>query len=261
MQDELAIRFLPSGWRQIARISQWKPARNLLFSIAERRWSGVWGIVLCRKRFISDKLTQAIQSGIESVVILGAGLDTLAYRLPALTRLRVYEIDLPENIAMKKDVLERLYGKIPTHVTQVAVDLDQEDLASALEAHGFSIEQKSFIAWEAVTQYLTKGGVHNTLRSLARMKGGSQLVFTYIIKDFFSEEPRDGMGALYRDFRARMPLWQFGLEPGEVGALLQEYGWRELEQAGSAELTERYVKPSGRSLPVMDVERLVHAKK
>jgi methyltransferase (TIGR00027 family) len=261
LEDELAIRFLPPGWRRVARLCQWAPARNLLFSIAERRWSGVWGIVLCRKRYLMDKLNQALDDGVGVVVILGAGLDTLAYRLPTLAMIPVYEIDLPENIAMKRDVLEHLYGKVPANLTQVVVDLNRDDLASALEAHGFPLERKSFIACEAVTQYLTEEGVRNTLRSLGRMNSGSQLVFTYIIQDFYRDTMHDGLGALYRDFRVKQPLWKFGLDPDKIGILLREYSWKEVEQVGSRELSERYVKPAGRTLSVMEVERIVHASK
>jgi O-methyltransferase involved in polyketide biosynthesis len=70
-----------------------------------------------------------------------------------------------------------------------------------------------------------------------------------------------GLDLLYRQTRVQKQLWQFGMEPGEVGAFLETYGWQELEQAGSAEYQARYLRPAGRIMPVMAVERSVYAEK
>jgi O-methyltransferase involved in polyketide biosynthesis len=70
-----------------------------------------------------------------------------------------------------------------------------------------------------------------------------------------------GLEVLYRQTRVRQQFWQFGMEPGQVSAFLKSYGWRELEQAGSAEYQARYLLLAGRVMPVMEIERSVYAEK
>jgi O-methyltransferase involved in polyketide biosynthesis len=90
---------------------------------------------------------------------------------------------------------------------------------------------------------------------------GSRLVFTYILQDFIAGRQMYGLEVLYRQTRFRQQLWQFGLEPAEMGAFLESYGWRELEQVECAEYQARYLQPVGRAMPVMAVERAVYAEK
>ena len=90
------------GCKAIARLAKWAPLRNLMFTILDRRATGVLGGTLCRKRYIDEKLLEALSTGIQACVILGAGLDTRAYRLDALRAMQVFEVDLPENSAYKK---------------------------------------------------------------------------------------------------------------------------------------------------------------
>jgi O-methyltransferase involved in polyketide biosynthesis len=66
---------------------------------------------------------------------------------------------------------------------------------------------------------------------------------------------------LYQAYRGNNPLWHFGLAPGRVAAFLEPYSWKELEQVGSQEYTARYLKPTGRTLPVTEIERAVYAEK
>ena len=261
VQDELASQFLPFGLKLLAKFSQWPPARDLLLSIAEKRGPGVWGGVLCRKRYIAEKLTEALKDGFRAVVILGAGLDTLAYCMPALASLHVYEVDLPENIVYKRTMLQHLYGKVPAHVNLVAIDFNEQDLGSVLASHGYPNPQKSFYVCEAVTQYLTDKGVRKIFNFLSKGESGSQLVFTYVRNDFIEGTNRYGLDALYQTYRVKEQIWQYGIEPEKVGVFIQKYGWKELEQMGSQASVEQYVRPSGRHLTVMEIERIVHAEK
>ena len=261
IRDDVAYRFLPLGLRLLVKLTRFSPIRGLLIWSSERRARGVWGGIASRKRYIDDRLTEALGSGIDAVVNLGAGLDTRAYRLPALSTLSVFEVDLPENIAHKRHVLRQVYGKIPDHVTLVPLDLEHQDLESVLTSHGYQVQQKSFFIWEAVTQYLTERGVRKTFSFLAKANPGSKLVFTYIRKDFIDGVASYGSGALYEAFRVEEQLWRFGMVPEQVGAFLNDYDWKELEQAGSNEYIAQYVKPSGRPLPISEIERAVYAEK
>jgi methyltransferase (TIGR00027 family) len=261
IRDDVAYRFLPLGIRSLAKLTRFSPIRGLLIWSSERRARGVWGGIACRKRYIDDRLIEALGSEIDAVVNLGAGLDTLAYRPPALSTLSVFEVDLPENISHKRHVLHQVYGRIPDHVTLVPLDFEHQDLERVLTSHGYQIQQKSFFIWEAVTQYLTERGVRKVFSFLAKANPGSKFVFTYIRKDFIDGVASYGSGALYKAFRVKEQLWRFGMVPEQVGAFLKEYDWKELEQAGSHEYIAQYVKPSGRTLPISEIERAVYAEK
>jgi methyltransferase (TIGR00027 family) len=261
IQDDLAYRFLPTPYKIIASLTRWPALRKFLFKSAERRGRGVWGGVLCRKRYIDDRLSEALNEGIQAVVNLGAGLDTRLYRLPGVPALPAFEIDLPENIAYKKRILERIYGKVPAHVRLVPVDFSLQDLGSALVSPGYDRQMKTFFIWEAVTQYLPEPAIRKTFEFLSQAQAGSRLAFTYILQDFIAGRDIRGVELLYREYRQRTQLWQFGFAPEQVPTFLSQYSWAEVEQVGEAEYTARYLQPFGRPLPVMEIERMVYAQK
>lgn len=261
VQDELAFQFLPPIFKGFANLTRWPRIRAIIFNLSNRRSPGVWGGMLCRKRYIDDRLQEATDGGIQTVVILGAGLDTRAYRFASSGGLRFFEVDLPENSAYKKAKLEALYGGIPAQVSLVSLDFESQDLGSALASQGYRAEQRSFFIWEAVTQYLSEAGVRRVMDFLAQVQAGSRLVFTYIRQDFINGTARYGLDALYAASRLKRQLWQFGMEPQGVPAFLGQYNWKELEQVGGQEYTLRYLKPTGRAMPVMEIERAVYAEK
>lgn len=260
VRDELAYHFLPPGVQRVVRLARWRPMRNLLIGVTEKTAHGIWASMLCRKRYIDDTIVASL-GAIDALVNLGAGFDTRAYRLPGLAALPVFEADTPENIAAKRERLEAHLGQVPATVRLVPINFEQQGLAAALAGHGYRAEQKTFFVWEAVTQYLSEAAVRSTFEFLARAAGGSRLVFTYVRKDFIDGVTMYGAGPTYQRFRVKQPLWQFGLDPQQVPAFLREYGWEEIEQLGSAEFTARYVAPSGRALPVSEIERVVSAVK
>jgi methyltransferase (TIGR00027 family) len=235
--------------------------RNRLFGIIERRVPGIRGGILCRKRYIEEKLVEMMGPGIQALVILGAGMDTLAYRIPGLSRLQTYEVDFLETIEAKRTVLIRLFGKVPDHVRLVPADFNRQEVMDALEGAGYSQEMRSCFVWEGVTQYISEAAVRKMFEFLQNASQGSQLVFTYIRKDFIEGWNMYDLEMLYRLTRQRKDFWQFGMLPEEVGGFLEAYGWRELEQVGSTEYQQRFLKPAGRIMPVMAVERCVYAEK
>ena len=189
-------------------------------------------------------------------------MDTLAYRIPELSTLQVYEIDLPETIEAKKAVLIRLFGEVPDHVRLVPVDFNRQELGKVLKEAGYSQESPSFFIWEGVTQYLLDAAVGQVFGFLQNASSGSHLLFTYIRKDFIDGQKMYDLEVLYRLMKClKKEFWQFGMQPGEVSDFLEAYGWQELEQVGSTEYQQRYLQPAGRIMPVMEVERCVYAEK
>ncbi|CAN5795642.1 hypothetical protein BH10CHL1_BH10CHL1_16170 [soil metagenome] len=86
-------------------------------------------------------------------------------------------------------------------------------------------------------------------------------MFTYIRQDFINGSNLYNAEKTYERFRVKHALWKFGLVPEQVAAFLEAYGWQEREQMGSQEYTVRYIRPSGRELPVSEMERSVYAEK
>ncbi len=261
VHDELAYRFMPGPLKLLVQICRLRPIRQWMFRVSERRAPGVRGGVLCRKRYIDDRLRESLDTGISTIVILGSGLDTHAYRPPASSAARVYELDLPANIEYKRRKLRQLYGTVPTRVALVPVDFNDQEWTRALHDSGYSTDQRSFFVWEGVTQYISEPVVRRVFEFLAEARPGSRLVFTYIVQDFIDGAKTYGLEALYRRARIQEQFWHFGIQPEAIPAFIGAYSWSELEQVGTCEYRERYLEPAGRTEAVMEIERAVHAEK
>lgn len=261
VQDALAYRFLPKYLRLLVRTASPKVVRERLLVAVDRKVPGIRGGILCRKRYIDDRLGEALDARPDAVVILGAGMDTRACRLPQGRDVPVYEVDLLENIEAKATALRRVVGEVPAYIRLVPVDFDRHDLGSALEVAGYVPGCTTFFVLEGVTQYLAELAVRRMFTLLQSAGAGSQLVFTFIRRDFIEGREMYDLERLYRQTRIRQSFWHFGLEPESVGAFLEPYGWLEEEQVGSEEYRARYLRPAGRALPVMAIERIVHAVK
>lgn len=261
IHDAVAYRLMPAPLKGLVNLCRIDLLRHMLLNLVNRRVPGIRGGLLCRKSYIDEKLIEALNAGVQSVVILGAGFDTRAYRIAELASLQVYEVDLPQNIQSKRVELQRLFGGVPTHVKLVSMDFGSQELEGALQQAGYSGGQPSFFIWEAVTQYISETAVRKVFEFLRKAPVRSQLVFTYVRKDFIEGKCMYGLDVLYHQTRVKKQLWKFGLEPEAIGAFLGQYAWKELEQVGSAEYQERYLKPMKRVLLVMEVERTVHAER
>ena len=267
VDDDLAELFLPAPMRWLVATTQSAVVRRAFIGASERPGRGLWANLACRKRFIGDKLTESVD-GIDAVVILGAGLDTRAYRLNRRIRKLAFEVDLPVNIARKAKTVRRVLGELPLSVRLVALNFEQDDLLTALAEHGYHTDYRTFFIWEGVTQYLTEDAVRTTLEGLRPTAPGSRLVFTYVRRDFIDGTNQYGARTLYRSVRKRnrpgkpeKSLWHFGIQPEEAAAFLEEYGWRLIEQVGPDELIQRYVEPTGRKLKASQIEWSSFAEK
>lgn len=260
VDDDLAQLFLPPRMRWLIVATRWSAVRRLLIAASERTGPGLWASLTCRKRFVDDKLGDAL-AGIDAVVVLGAGLDTRAYHLTRRARIPVFEVDLPVNIARKAATVRRVLGSLPLSVRLVAVNFERDDLLTALAEHGYSTEWRVFFICEGVTQYLTVSGIRTILAGLRAAAPGSRAVFSYVRRDFIDGTNRYGSPLLYRRVRQRRRLWHFGLQPEQVHDFLAEYGWRLAEQAGPEQLVQRYVRPTGRNLTASDLEWSAYAEK
>jgi methyltransferase (TIGR00027 family) len=214
---------------------------------------GTYGAQVMRTRYIDEVVTGLVEGGVTQVVILGAGLDTRAYRLPVLAGASVLELDLP---ATQQYKLRRL-GAVPAlaaGVRFVGTDFTAEPLGDVLDAAGLDRGRAVLFVWEGVSQYLTEAAVHSTLACVGTSVPGSALVFTYVRRRVVDGRSGDGWSELRQRLEASEP-WLFGLEPDQVPGLLGAHGLRLVDDVGEAEYRVRYAEPLGRRLAVNDGER------
>jgi methyltransferase (TIGR00027 family) len=260
VDDDLAASFLPKPLRALVRATRFRLVRRAVIVASERSGPGLWANLACRKSYIDDNLAESLP-GVDAVVILGAGLDTRPYRLARHGDVRVFEVDLPVNIARKRAVVSRVFGAVPPSVRLVSVDFERDNLMATLASYGHRVDSPTFFIWEGVTQYLTADAVRATFDQLAQAASGSKLDFTYVRGDFIDGVNLYGAPVLYKKFRLRSQVWKFGMLPEDVEEFLAGYGWRLIEQAGPDELKDRYVRPAGRNLPASQIEWSVYAEK
>jgi methyltransferase (TIGR00027 family) len=133
-----------------------------------------------RSRFAEDRLAAAVARGIRHVVVLGAGLDTFAYRNPYADKgVVVYEVDHPATQAWKRERLAVTGIAVPDSVRFVPVDFTRERLDEKLEEAGLDPAVPVFFSWLGVAPYLTEQAVMSTLRIIAARQGGGEVVFDY----------------------------------------------------------------------------------
>jgi methyltransferase (TIGR00027 family) len=260
VDDDLAASFLPRPLRALVRATRFGPVRRAVIGASERSGPGLWANLTCRKSYIDDNLAESL-ADVEAVVILGAGLDTRPYRLARAGDVRVFEVDLPVNIARKRGIVARVFGGVPPSVRLVSVDFEHDDLMATLASYGYRADSPTFFVWEGVTQYLTADAVAATFDQLRQAASGSRLDFTYVRRDFIEGRNLYGAESVYRRFRQRSQVWKFGMMPEDVDAFLAEYGWRLIDQAGPDELMDRYVRPAGRNLTASQLEWSAYAEK
>lgn len=255
VRDEFAARILPTAGRLAVAAARWRPMRNLLFAATEKKIPGLWAGMLCRKRYIDERLAA---TDARTVVILGAGFDT---RGCGFRDGRVFEVDLPSNVESKRARLRAVFGEVPPGLTLVPIDFEEQGIADALSENGYRNDQPVFFIWEAVTQYLTEDAVRATFDFLAQAPTGSELMFTFVRKDFLDGATLYGGERAYREFVVKRQMWKFGLLPDEVVEFVAPYGWAVHEQRGPQEFFDLYLEPAGRGLPVSEIERTVYCVK
>jgi methyltransferase (TIGR00027 family) len=261
IEDDLALPILPFATRAFVHLMRLAPARDWMVRSTERRAPGVWEGLLRRRQYVDEKLTESAPE-IDAVVELGAGFDTRAYRLPALTNVPVWELDQPEIIGPKRARVNKLFGEVPAHVRLVPIDFDREKLPAVLASYGYPGTGRTFFTMEGVTQYLTAAGLDSTFAFLAGAATGSHLIFTYVLRDYVEGRAMYGQDRLYRRYVVKDRLWLTGLDPGEVAHFVESYGWQVREHIGSDEMARRYQAPPGRRFaPMPAVERIIYAGK
>src|SRR5450432_3537610 len=154
--------------------------RNDPFALNDPMSRGVRAALVARSRFVEDELARCAAAGVRQYLVMGAGLDTFAYRNPYRDEgLRVFEVDHPGTQRWKQQLLAEAGIDVPASLTFVPADFERDDLGNALRQAGFQADQAACVSWMGVTMYLTADAVLATLRTVASFAVGSCVCFDY----------------------------------------------------------------------------------
>jgi len=253
LDDTLALGLAgPDGMALADRVrAQLSPEEMSAFC----RW------VCVRARVAEDEVERAVGSGVRQYVVLGAGLDSFAYRrIDLMDRLRVFEVDHPASQAWKRRRLQELGIAQPDSLVFAPVDFERQTLDDGLNAAGFQLAEPAVVSWMGVTMYLTHEAISATLDSVARFAGGSRLVMTY-------NRPPASMTAFDRrvstsvQHAVAIPAGEPFISlftPEEIERLVAQSGFVRVEHFGPDEARRTYLEGRG-DVPIAGVQRVLVA--
>ena len=181
---------------------------------------------LCRTTYTEKALKTAVLSGTKQYVMLGAGLDTFAFReTEFLSKYRVFEVDHPLTQADKRERIARAGWTIPDNLTFVPVDFTKDSLAERLIAAGFAPSVKSFFSWLGVTYYLPRKAIDTMLSALSSLcADGSTLVFDYPDENFFKAPEKRVQNTIMMAKAGGEPM-KTAFSYSELETLLEKHGF------------------------------------
>ena len=198
---------------------------------------------ICRARYTEDSLETALTEGVRQYVILGAGLDTFAFRRPEMVnRLEVFEVDHPATQAFKRSRISELGWAQPKQLHFIPLDFTKEELPAALKRSSYDPQTLSFFSWLGVSYYLTRDTVLATLRAFAEVApAGSKIIFDYLDTDAFVPERMAKNAQILHQVGERIgePL-KAGFDPSKLAGDLANLGLRLQENLSPADIDRRY---------------------
>jgi len=230
LDDPIALPLLGSGYARDLERASHKVARDFRCFMA------------ARSRYVEDRLAEAVSQGVAQYVILGAGLDTFAYRNP-FPALRAFEVDLPATQQWKRDLLSEAQIPEPASLTFVALDFEHKTLAEGLAEAGFDSTRPAFFGWLGVVPYLTIEAFRSTLSAIAQLPAGTGIGFDYAVApETLSPLGRTAFNALAGRVAAAGEPFQLFFTPQAMEAELRRAGFHRFEQLDSDHLNELYFK-------------------
>jgi methyltransferase (TIGR00027 family) len=235
-QDPYATRFLSPGLVRTVRAARQPAVHSIVSRYADHRAPGARTSAIGRTKIIDDVVRSSVAAGVGQLVILGAGFDCRAHRLPELAGVAVFEVDRPDTQAEKRT---RLRG-VREDVRYVAVDFLRDSVVSGLDAAGWAASAPTCFLWEGVTNYLTAEAVERMLAWIGGAASGSTLAFTYVHGGLLDGSVSfDGGSRIIQNVRTLGEPWTFGLHPNEVGPLLSRFGLTLREDLGADDYRRR----------------------
>jgi methyltransferase (TIGR00027 family) len=214
-----------------------------------------------RSRYAEDRLAESVAERVDQYALLGAGLDTFAYRNP-FPQVRVFEVDFPATQAWKRQLLAEAAIAEPENLTFVPLDLEHKTLAAGLAETGFDVAKPAFFGWLGVAPYLTLEAFRSTLETIARLPVGTAVSFDYALSpESLGPKHRAVFDGLARRVAESGEPFQLFFEPEELDAEFMRAGFRRFEQLDSAQLNSRYFsgRADGLQLPTPGLGKLATA--
>jgi methyltransferase (TIGR00027 family) len=195
-----------------------------------------------RSRYVEEQLAEFAAVGGAQYVVLGAGMDTFAYRNP-FPALRVWEADLAASQKAKRRMLARAGIQIPKSLTYAVLDLEHHTLAEDLARAGLEAEKPAFFGWMGVAPYLTLEAFRSTLRTIAQLPAGSGVGFDYAVApETLSAAGRVAFERLAERVAAAGEPFRLFFTPETMEAELRLAGFTRMEQLDYNRLNERYFR-------------------
>lgn len=218
-------------------------------------------IAAVRARYAEDCLCDATAHGVRQYMVLGAGMDTFAYRQPPwATALRVYEVDHPASQALKMAHLEAGGIAPPANLVFVPVDFETQSLREGLRPSGFDFSVQTFCSWLGVTFYLTDEAINATLATLARLPLGSEVVLQFVLPtDALPAALVERRRSLLARFAAVGEPWISFYRPEEMIAKVKGLGFSEAIHFSPEEANKRYCSSRRDGLSVHPGTHLLRA--
>jgi methyltransferase (TIGR00027 family) len=187
--------------------------------------SGARVQVTCRSRYTEEALAGAIAAGVGQYVLLGAGLDSFAYRGGLAGRVRVFEVDHPASQEAKRAAVAAAEIPVPGNLTFVPADLGEDSLVGRLADAGFDLSAPAVFGWLGVTMYLTTAAITATMTAIAGLAQGTELIADYMLPP----DARDEEGALYGTLVAQASTergepWLSYFTPPQIASLARRAG-------------------------------------
>lgn len=251
--DPLAVRIVggPPGERERA---------VMLEREQDRAARALRAFMAVRSRYAEDSLAEAVGRGVRQYVLLGAGLDTFAYRNPYGDQVRVFEVDHPATQAWKKECLQAAGIEAPPTMTFAPVNFEKQTVLDGLLAAGFRDDQPAFFAWLGVTMYLERETVMATFKTIADLPTPTGVVFDYgIDRDLLGFIERIALDAFAARVAKAGEPWITFFKPEELVADLRAVGFTDIEDLGPAEINERYFYDRADGLKVGTLAHLMRA--
>jgi methyltransferase (TIGR00027 family) len=219
--------------------------------------------LVARSRLAEDALGEAVARGVRQYVVLGAGLDTFAYRNPhAASGLRVFEVDHPATQEWKRRLISQAHLKPPGSLIYVPINFEREQLADRLGANGFRVDEPAFFSWLGVTMYLSQEAIQETLRFVAQsMVSRSGIVFDYLNTPArWDLLRRWGLKVVMRRVAAAGEPWHTFFTPAQLQGELRRLGFATVRDFGRDEINARFFDHAGARLRVGGFGRVVLAR-
>jgi methyltransferase (TIGR00027 family) len=222
--------------------------------------AGARAQAVVRSRFTEDHLADAVRRGVTQYVVLGAGLDSYAYRMEPTDRVQVFEVDHPATQQWKRTLLAAADIAIPDTVTFVPVDFETDSLAARLVAHGFDPSIPALVGWLGVTMYLTRSAIADTLAVIGGFAPGTEIVVDHMLPAELRDEAGDTYVELVSPVAAqRGEPWLTFLSPDEMSLLLKENGFTTVENVSQRDAIDAALWQRSDSIRPANLSYLAHA--